>query len=173
MQNKQTLIILEGHDMVGKTTIGQALSKKLNVPIVKVERNHKWVDPLVELMYGVEVHCQTAEQTGYSFIYDRLYPSEYAYSRVLGRVTAHEQILKIDERYAKLGALIVVFTKQPAAFQEDDKAIIDTAHYSALTEWYKEFGKLTKCKFLMIDTTDENLDAQLDAIIAKLNEEQE
>lgn len=169
METKQTLIILEGHDMVGKTTISHALSEKLNVPIVKVERNHKWVDPLVELMYGVEVHCQTAEQTGYSFIYDRLYPSEYAYSRVLGRVTAHEQILKIDERYAAMDALIVVFYKDPSAFQEDDKKIIDTAHYSALTQWYKEFGKLTKCKFLMIDTTDENLEAQLEAIMTALN----
>lgn len=169
METKQTLIILEGHDMVGKTTISHALSKQLNIPIVKVERNHKWIDPLVELMYGVEVHCQTAEQTGYSFIYDRLYPSEYAYSRVLGRITAHEQILKIDERYAAMDTLIVVFHKDPSAFQEDDKKIIDTAHYSALTEWYKEFGKITKCKFLMIDTTDENLDAQLEAIITALN----
>jgi thymidylate kinase len=173
MQNTQKLIIFEGHDMAGKTTISQALSKQLNIPIIKIERNHKWVDPLVELIYGSEVHCQTAQQSGYSFIYDRLYPSEYAYSRVLGRVTAHEQILKLDERYAAMGALIVVCYKDPKAYQDDDKAIIDVAHYTALTEWYREFAKFTKCKIIFIDTTDENLEAQLETINNALNESSE
>lgn len=167
---KQTIVIFEGHDMVGKTTISKALSTHLDIPIVKVERNHKWTDPLVELMYGCEVHCQTAEQTGYDFIYDRLYPSEYAYSRALGRLTSHEQILKLDERYAALGTTIVVCFKSPAAYQDDDKAIIDVSYYTALTEWYKEFAKITKCKVLMLDTTDENLEAQLKAITDKIAE---
>lgn len=169
MAKKQTLIIMEGHDMAGKTHIAEALSKKLTVPIVKIKRHEKWFDPMMDLIYAGETHCQIAEQTGYSFIYDRLYPSEYAYSRAYGRVTSHEKIMNLDERYAAMDALIVVCYKDPKAYQEDDKAIIEVSKYDSLTMWYKEFKKITKCKFLMLDTTDENLEKQLETILAELN----
>lgn len=168
--DKQQIIILEGHDMTGKTHIAKALSEKLNIPVVKVERQAKWSDPLIELMYGVEVHTQIAQQSGYSFIYDRLYPSEYAYSRTYGRTTSHEQLISVDERFAEMGATIVVFHKDPKSFQEDDKGLIDISKYETLTKWYKDFGRLTKCKFLMIDTTDEDIEKQLEQIIEKVNE---
>ncbi len=160
---------MEGHDMVGKTHIAAALSDKLSVPIVKISRHEKWFDPMIDLVYAGETHCQIAEQTGYSFIYDRLYPSEYAYSRAYNRMTSHEKILNLDERYAKMGALIVVCYKKPTAFQEDDKGIIEVSKYEALTKWYREFKKFSKCKVLMLDTTEENLEAQLAKIDAAMN----
>ena len=167
-KNKQTIIIMEGHDMAGKTTIAAELSKRLSIPIVKIKRHEKWFDPMIDLIYAGETHTQIAEQTGYSFIYDRLYPSEYAYSRTYGRATSHDKIMSMDERYAKMGALIVVCYKDPKAYQKDDKDIIDVSKYDALTVWYKEFKKITKCKYLMLDTTDENLESQLSQIISEL-----
>lgn len=155
---------MEGADMMGKTSIGAALSNKLDVPIVKMTRSEKWFDPMIDLMYAGETHCQLAQQTGYDFIYDRLFPSEYAYSRAYQRSTSHEKIISIDARYAKMGALVVVCFKDPKAYQEDDKGIIDVAKYSQLTEWYKEFKKLSKCEVLMLDTTEENLEDQLKQI---------
>ena len=104
-----------------------------------------------------------------SVIYDRLYPSEYAYSRAYNRATSHDKIMSMDERYAKMGALIVVCYKDPKAYQKDDKEIIDVSKYETLTAWYKEFKKITKCKYLMLDTTDENLEAQLATIQAELD----
>jgi thymidylate kinase len=169
MKNKQTIIIMEGHDMAGKTHIAETLSKQLSIPIVKIQRHEKWFDPMVDLVYAGETHVQLAEQTGYSFIYDRLYPSEYAYSRAYSRTTSHEKIMSIDERYAKMGALIVVCYKDPKAYQKDDKDIIDVSKYDALTKWYTEFKKITKCKYLMLDTTDENLEKQIETILAELN----
>lgn len=157
--------------MAGKTTISAALSKKLDVPIVKIKRHEKWFDPMIDLIYAGETHVQVAEQTGYSFIYDRLFPSEYAYSRTYSRPTSHDKIMSIDERYAKMGALIVVCYKDPKAYQKDDKDIIDVSKYDALTTWYKEFKKITKCKFLMLDTTDENLENQIAQIEAALTAE--
>ena len=155
--------------MAGKTHIGAALSKKLNLPIVKINRSEKWFDPLIDLLYAGETHTQIAEQTGMSVIYDRLYPSEYAYSRAYNRATSHDKIMSMDERYAKMGALIVVCYKDPKAYQKDDKEIIDVSKYETLTAWYKEFKKITKCKYLMLDTTDENLEAQLATIQAELD----
>jgi thymidylate kinase len=169
MKNKQQIVIMEGADMMGKSTIAEALSKKLSVPIVKIKRHEKWFDPMIDLIYAGETHCQLAEQTGYSFIYDRLFPSEYAYSRAYGRATSHDKILSIDERYAAMGAVVVVCYKNAKAYQEDDKGIIDVAKYTQLTDWFKEFKKISKCKVLMLDTTDENLEAQLDAIIKELD----
>ena len=166
---KQTIIIMEGHDMAGKTTIAAALSKKLDLPIVKIKRHEKWFDPMIDLLYAGETHCQVAEQTGFSLIYDRLYPSEYAYSRTYGRPTSHEKIMALDERYAKMGALIVVCYKDSKAYQKDDKDIIDMSKYDAITKWYNEFKKITKCKYLMLDTTDENLEDQLNKIDKALN----
>lgn len=168
MKKKQQIIIMEGHDMAGKTHIAQALSEKLGLPIVKIKRHEKWFDPMVDLLYAGETHCQIAEQTGYSMIYDRLFPSEYAYSRAYNRPTSHEKIVSLDERYAAMGALVVVCHKDPKAYQEDDKGIIDVAKYTQLTEWYKEFKKFSKCNVLMLDTTDENLEGQVDTIIKEL-----
>lgn len=160
---------MEGHDMAGKTHIADALSNKLEIPIVKIKRHEKWFDPMIDLLYAGETHCQVAEQTGYGFIYDRLFPSEYAYSRAYGRATSHEKIISLDERYAKMGAVVVVCYKDPKSYQEDDKGIIDVTKYSQLTEWYKEFKKLSKCNVIMLDTTDENLTAQVDTIIKELD----
>ena len=164
---------MEGHDMSGKTHIAAALSKQLSIPIVKMTRSEKWFDPLVDLIYAGETHCQLAEQTGYNFIYDRLFPSEYAYSRAYGRTTSHEKIISLDKRYAEMGALIVVCYKDPKAYQPDDKDIIEVSKYDSLTEWYREFKKISKCKYLMLDTTDENLEKQLKTITDALNSKPE
>lgn len=163
MEKTQHIIIFEGHDMVGKSTIATALSERIKAPVIKMEKPWKH-DPLVELMYGAENICQLIQQTDYSFILDRFHPSEYVYSRVFNRVTSHEQIIKLDERLAEMGAVIFVFYKQEAAFQHDPDDKIELAKYHELIRWYREFEKITKCKIVFIDTSDENLEAQLQEI---------
>lgn len=166
---KQTIVILEGADMVGKTHIAAELSKQLNIPVVKVKRVERWFDPFIDLVYGGETMVQMVEQTGYNFIFDRGYPSEYAYSRTYERPTSHDKILSMDARFAKMGALIVVCYKHPSAYQPDDQALIDVSKYDTILKWFREFKKFSKCKVLMLDTTDENLESQLTKINAALN----
>lgn len=163
---KQQLIIFEGHDMVGKTTIAKALAKQLKLPVLKVVKSNKWHDTLIDLLYGVEIHVQTAEQTGLSVIYDRLFPSEYAYAKAYSRPTVEEKIFEYDRRMAALGAKIIVCYKTPESWQEDDQGMIETEKYQKLFEAYNEYYQKSSCDFLFLDTSDENLEDQLNQIKA-------
>lgn len=165
---------MEGYDMCGKTEISKALSEKLNVPIIKVKRNEKWFDPLIDLLYGGETMVQMLEQIGVSAVFDRCYPSEYAYSKVYNRPTSIEKLLSIDERFAKMNGVIVICYKDTDAQKEDDnvldgKPLIDKSKYDMIFEKYLEFTRLTKCRVLMLNTTNENLDEQITKIINFIN----
>ncbi len=51
MEKKQQIIIFEGHDRSGKTTIAQALADNLKIPYFKVKRDKFWWDPMVNILY--------------------------------------------------------------------------------------------------------------------------
>lgn len=165
MSVKRNLIIFEGHDMVGKTTIAKALGERLNLPVLKVVKTNKWHDTLIDLLYGVEIHVQTAEQTGINLIYDRLFPSEYAYANAYNRITSEEKIFEYDRRMAALGAKIIVCYKLPSQHQEDDQGMIDVSKYDLLTQMYQQYAQRSCCQILFLDTGSEDLEDQLAQII--------
>lgn len=157
------IVILEGHDMVGKSAIGNALENELNASLIKMEKPWKH-DQMIELLYGAENLCQMAQQLDCNLIFDRFHPSEYAYSKVFNRMTSQEQIKRIDDRMAEMNALIVVCYKDESAYQFDPDDKLDIAKYTPLIEAYREYATITKCKVLFLNTSDENLENQLATI---------
>jgi thymidylate kinase len=166
----QNIIIFEGHDKSGKSTIAAELSKQNNIPIFKVNRSKYWWDPEVNLKYLTEGITQFIEQTGQSVILDRWTPSDYMYSKLFDRDISYRKIADIDARLGKLNALIVYCYKDKEAFvhDEEDKDFIDITMYEKMTSLYEEFAVNSKCRALWLNTSDQNLDAQLAKINSKL-----
>ena len=168
--NKQTIVILEGHDKSGKSTIATALSEQLNIPIFKVVRNKYWWDPEINLKYLTEGITQFIEQTKTSVILDRWVPSDYMYSKLFNRPINYDTIFNIDERLSKLNTTIIYCHKNKEAFEfdEEDKEFINMTMYDKMTELYREYSDKSKCNHLWLNTSDENLFEQTKQIKAML-----
>jgi thymidylate kinase len=160
----QQIIIFEGHDMVGKTTILKALSEKISIPVFKETRQERWYDHVIDLLYAEEARCQMLEQVGCSIIFDRSYPSEWVYSQVYNRPTLPEKLAMFDKRYAKMGAKIIILYKNPDEFLDDDQALIEKEKYIKIKEKYEDFAKQSECQCLLLDTSDQNLEKQISLI---------
>ncbi len=165
--NKQTIIIFEGHDTSGKSSIAKAMSEKLSIPTFKVQRDKYWWDPLVNLIYLDEGIIQVIEQTGVSMIIDRFHASDYMYSKLFDRDISYRKIANIDERLSKLNALIVYCTKDEEFHIDyiEDATFINKTMYIKMTDLYNEYSQISKCRSLWINTSDQNLEKQLETII--------
>lgn len=162
VKNKQTIIIFEGHDKAGKTTILNSLSRQQQLPIFKLQRDKKWFDPYVVSKYGDEMLLQFLEQTKTSVILDRCFPSQYAYSKVYNRAFDKELLFEYDKRYSDLNTFIIYCYKNKKAYVKDE--IIDISKYPKITRQFNVFFKKSKCKVLKLNTTNQNLVKQLDRI---------
>lgn len=162
----QKVIIFDGHDKSGKSTIAAALSKELSIPIFKVQRDKRWWDPEINLKYLTEGVTQFIEQTGVSVILDRWVSSDYMYSKLFKRHINYEKIWEIDERLSKLDTLIVHCYKDSSAYIEDeeDADYVDPSMYYEMTTQMFDFTAESKCKTLQLNTSNANLREQLDAI---------
>jgi thymidylate kinase len=165
--NKQTVIIFEGMDRSGKSTISTELSKQLNIPKFKVQRNKYFWDVFCNINYLDEGVMQCIEQTGASIIFDRWVPSDFVYSKLFDRDISYRKIWEIDERLSKLNATLIVCYKTPEHFIEDieDADFVNPTMYARMTELYREYASQSKIKNIMfIDTSDENLEKQIETI---------
>lgn len=168
---KQKVIILEGADRSGKTSISIELSRQLEIPRFKVQRNKYFWDVFCNINYLDEGVMQCIEQTGASIIFDRWIPSDYAYSKLFDRDISYRKIWEIDERLARLGAALIICHKQPEHFiaDEEDKDFVNPSMYAKMFELYQEYSKQSKIKnIVFLDTSDENLQKQVLTIISKL-----
>lgn len=162
--SKQIIAFIEGVDMVGKTTITKALSEKLGILSYREERQDRWHDHAIDLLYSGEARFQMVKQLKLNVIFDREYPSEYAYSQAYGRETFVEKIFDYDKRYAELGSKIIYLYKRKGYQQKDETNLIELEKYDDIKKAYKDFLSKTKCEHLLLDTSDENLEEQLNTI---------
>ena len=168
---KQKIIILEGHDRSGKSHIAEALSLRTNIPLYKAHRNKHWWDPIVNIHYFTEAVTQFLEQTKTSVILDRWMGSDYMYSKLFDRDISFRKIFELDERFAKMNALLVICFKDESCYIEDkeDFEYVNTTMYSKMTALYREYCEQSKIKnILFLNTSDENIENQLKAIISSL-----
>tara|TARA_B100000700_G_C15034356_1_gene852104 strand:- start:648 stop:1166 length:519 start_codon:yes stop_codon:yes gene_type:complete len=161
----QQLIIFEGPDMCGKTEIAQAVSDRLNVPVYKSGLEHdlfhcKNAQYLV-LKYGNYEMIKLLETTNANVIFDRFFPSEWVYSQVYDRTRDLELVMKYDKYWASLGGKIIWLDK-PQMDGEDE--LIDSSRYNEIRQKYKQYMSLTDCDVFRLDTTDRNLEKQVNKI---------
>jgi thymidylate kinase len=164
---KQNIIIFEGADKSGKTTIAKELSKRTGLPIFKVQRNKYNWDKDANLQYGTEQITQFLEQTGASVILDRFHPSDYMYSKLFGRTVNMKKVREIDARLAEIGTVIVYCYKDPEFYVEDeeDKDFVNSSMYDRMTSLYQQFATLSSsCKHIFLNTSDQDIEKQIKTI---------
>ena len=165
------IIIFEGHDKAGKSTIAKTLSTQLDYPIFNDPRrkqiiNHHDTTAAVQagLLLANFMYC-----TKPNIILDRFYPSEIVYSKVLGRKTDIWDLWKTDRIMASAKTRIILCYK--STIDQIDE-IHDIETLKQVRKGYFEFFGRTKCEKLMLDTTDKNLNKQINKIIKWLQIEE-
>lgn len=162
------IIIFEGPDNSGKTSIAKALSAGIGIPYFKYsvinKNNFVHGSPDAILESGYFSLLLLSQMKGGDIIIDRHYPSEYAYGQVVRKKRNIKALRKTDDVCASIKEhLIVVCYKDTDNFKEDD--FVKKKYYKALKNEYIKFAKkFTRANVLLLETSDENLAKQLDAI---------
>tara|TARA_Y100000296_G_C5118498_1_gene229092 strand:- start:61 stop:609 length:549 start_codon:yes stop_codon:yes gene_type:complete len=171
ISNKLTKVIICGPDNVGKTNIAHALSKILNIPVYKSGREadifHEIDAQFNVLKWGVYEQIRLIEILDVSIIFDRFFPSEYVYANVYKRNTDLDLIKKYDKWWSEIGGTII-FLDKPKMDGEDD--LVKESEYSKIRKQYNDYRTITNCKSLYIDTSDHDLDKQINQILKFLGE---
>lgn len=151
----QRVYIFEGPDGVGKTTTAKRFAESLSLPYFKFSQEENyWREGKFKqaLEFDQTYLVQFLEQTKMSVIIDRAWPSELVYSTVYGRETNRELLISLDERYAKMGACIVVCNKREFIDHPPDK-LVDSSRLMDLRDEYSAFSTYctTNCITLWMD----------------------
>ena len=168
---KPIRVILEGCDKVGKTNIAAALSNVLDISVYKSGRENKLFHEkdgqYNVLKYGVYEQLQMVSALNLSVIFDRLFPSEWVYSKVYHRNSDDTLVLSYDSWWNEIDGKII-FLDKPEMDGEDE--LISQDKYQEIRALYEDYKKLTVCKHITIDTSDYNLDKQVYTIMEFLQE---
>jgi thymidylate kinase len=165
-EEKGVIIVFEGPDNSGKSTIAKQLSELSGLPYYKNprERSLKAAGEIgLVTRYAGLWFADFIQQVPVACILDRHYVSEWAYTIVEQRERDEILLRHIDTLFAKAGAFIIICTKKNYDGYTDE--LTPNSHLSPLAEVYKQFAAWSVNKrILYIDTTDENLDEQCEII---------
>ena len=181
MTAKQRLVFFVGPDMCGKTEISREVSQKLGIPYFKATSEHtsflssrvsKNDQFMNQLRFADPRVYDLLRQTGHSVVFDRGFPCEYAYSRVLARETDMKMVHHMDEAWASLGACVILCHRSSYTGIVDDlDPSIEVNMLTKLHAAYWEFASWTKCRLLKLNVDDENLDREANEIITFINQD--
>jgi thymidylate kinase len=166
---KRKVIIFDGPDACGKTNMAKELAVETGIPYFKNSDEHKYFlsdpDYFINAVRYVDTYFTSyLEATGASVILDRAWPSEWIYSKVMGRDTDLHVLRELDTRHAKLGTkLIIPWRSDYSKIRDDYKVIND--NIQVIHNLYMEFAKYwTQCDVLLLNVDDENLERELTEI---------
>lgn len=173
LSGKQTIIIFDGPDGCGKTNISAELSKRIGIPVFKNDQewSHFGTKNAAEYFritgeYSYPFALSLLRQTGYSVIFDRAHPSEWAYSRVFGRKRCDDVIASADDMCASLDAKIIIPLRSDYSKVYDEYGV-KQHHLESLDALYREYASsVTKCKTLLLNVDDEDLDREVSEIMS-------
>lgn len=161
------IIIFEGVDNTGKTSIAKALANRYYLSYFKNEsqdvffRNNSREFAFIEANYLFNLMRQT-HLAKEPLILDRHMPSEFVYSKVYNRPLDLDRIFHVDKKLSKLNAGIIYCYKD--SFEDFEDKFVDKTHLNKLKEAYEEYFEKTAMKVLRLNTTNEDLETQLSEI---------
>lgn len=192
----QQVIFFCGADGTGKTHIAQALSKHLNVPYFKASREHDVYRASTGLSTGlitIQEHNDLVDtfeltsddmfaleslvadprtldifkQGGFSMIFDRGFPCEYAYSQTFNRPFNEKTSKMLDRGWASLGAKIIVCYRSSYDHIIDDvDPNLSGNTLKVIENHYRHFLNSSNCQSMMLNVDDENLEREVNEILA-------
>ena len=174
------IVIFEGCDKSGKTTIAKELSNRLFIPYFKKPNEHDIFSgnyiPEYSLIYETRKFLEFYEsEVIKDVIIDRDYISEYVYgqiyrSKIYNELNINTYITEYDKRYYKNGCVIVYCYKNNYKNFTDE--FIKENEIDIIKNKYEEFFNCSVNNILFLNTEDENLHNQCNEInnyISKIN----
>lgn len=172
---KQVVLFFVGPDMCGKTNIAKELSKVIDVPYFKASSEHdSYLSSKVtkrelflnQIRYADPRVFDILKQCGHSIIFDRGFPCEYAYSKVMKRETDIKMLKHMDEMWGSLGAMVVnCYRTSYAGIVDDLDPNIKAQTLYELAEAYADWTRWTKCKVHNLCVDDEDLRREVNEIV--------
>ena len=165
-----SVIIFDSEDGNGKTQMARELSRIMGIPYFKNrgEWRHFREAPTAfreVTRWAIPFFLEYLEQTGASVIMDRGYPSEWVYSRYFDRPNDPDVLRELDDRFAALGAIIVVPYRTSYVVGDKYNAEITADVRGALRSLYAEFCEWTSCRTIRICVDDEDLTREMGEIL--------
>lgn len=168
----QNIIILEGGDCTGKSEIARELKRIFGFETYRptrqdVMRQGTQIEKIKnQILEGIAL-VDILSQSRHSLVFDRYYPSEWVYSKVFQRPQHLEELTKVDEAFASIGAKIVICFKTNFSNYSDD--IIPIEKCLEINKTYIDFSLWTRCFTSMLDTTAVDLNLEIAHILGILN----
>lgn len=138
------IIIIEGPDGAGKTTLAEQISRQTKYPII--HRTKPKNEEEKKLMMGE--YLQTI-RSGKNMIFDRCWYSEMAYGPVMrdSSVISYPQMYELEEQLSKVGAIIIYATGPKAALwqrcqKRGENYITTRDQFNAIYDNYTEIMKV-------------------------------
>jgi thymidylate kinase len=160
------LILFEGLDQSGKSSIAKILAKRIGFSYFKnpSEKTQFFVDDnrVTWIIEGTYLFNLVEQGVINKVILDRHLPSEYAYSYAYGRKTDGAKIVEFDARLADLGAIIIYCYKD--SYEQYEDWAVKQKDRAKIKEGFELYLEQTRIPYLKLNTTDQNLENQIDAI---------
>lgn len=100
-------LLIDGSDNLGKTTVVNLLSRKLDLPIIKMPNTAEYIEKGNVEEFSKFYNETIVQFAEFSFIMDRGFPSSLVYSKVFHRENNLEYLGNIEQ---KLNPIIVILT---------------------------------------------------------------
>ena len=175
MGNKPLVTIVEGPDKSAKSTVGNLLAEKLNIPYFKYSRDKEALSgsemTSQMLKYADPYFCDFLKQTKMSVVIDRHYVSEWVYSEVLGRETDEAGIRRTDELFSQIPATILIFKRKSYLGVSDDDPRLDSSTLERISQKYDEFSRWSKCRVLTFEFDEFNPEQMAKTVLKRLKKQ--
>lgn len=156
------IIVLEGIDGVGKSTLAAALSQRTGIPVYTCPRTPMEGQSVAESQAEDRAAIGMALTLGADVIMDRSFPSEWVYGRVHEREFDDVLTLELDQSVARAGGIGVLlgFSDLADAWSRMDGHIGDPELLRDLHEHYEEYVHRSSMGWVRLDagaSVEENL----------------
>jgi len=163
---KHCVLIIDGVDGVGKTTVCRRLSEKLGFPVIKMPGMKEYFDNSAEKMSKYFNSIVEQFNPG-QFILDRGYPSSLVYSKIFER---QDNLGYIPSHCKTLSAKVFILTAESATLSlrkaKDEIPSITQEKRIVLDQEYKFLANFMRWE--IIDTTELTTEETCQKIIEKI-----
>ena len=140
------LIIVEGPDECGKTTLVKQLTKAYHLVPFHCTASKKLFPALADYHWNILDNVKLMLAEGHNVILDRYFPSELAYGSTMGRGNHYNKTaLELHKEVIMLDCLFI-FCSSEGAWNRYKQGHVDPAHslneqqYKAITKTYEELS---------------------------------
>ena len=157
--------MIDAVDGVGKTTVCNILSEKLNAPVIKMPNMHQYFKEGNAEVFSKLFNQTIVQFKQYSFIMDRGFLSSIVYSKIYNRDFDLSYLREIEE---ELACKIIVLTARPEVFlaRKANDEIIKNEFRIKLNEEYVNLAK--ERGYIIIDTSDMTPEEVSDEVLKKI-----